>query len=375
MGTRFRRSIKIAPGVRMNVGKRGIGSFSVGKTNFGSRGIYQNFNVPGTGFTYRAKVVGGASNKTSKTKAQAQKPSSNTKIQLILHHEDGSVELQDMKGNPLPQSIARKVKSQNRPIIESFLEQECEKHNGEVESMINLHIHTPKPSGEIDWNPQPIEPELKKYGPLDSLLSKRRKKIEEENERLQEQYNQAMQHWEYAKKGIYTDVDLMASVLESALSSIEWPRETLISFDIVDKGKKVLLDVDLPEVEDMPTTKANVNKRQLKLTVKDRSQSQIRQEYVRHIFAIAFRLIGDIFAFLPASQEVIFSGYSQRPDKSTGHIKDDYLLSVKVNRSDWERLNFSSLELIDPVECLSQYEVRWNATKTGVISAIEPLEE
>ncbi len=357
----------------MNLGKTGLGSFSVGKTNFGTRGIYQNFNIPGTGLTYRAKVADGIGSTAAKPRSP-QRSSSGITVQFILDHEDGSVSLQDMNGNPLPDKVAKKVKAQNRPILEAFLEEQCAKHNGEVEDMINLHIHTPSPSREIDWNPEPIPPEYQKYGPLDSLLSKRRNKITEENEKLHHDYTKALEHWEYAKTAIYDDVELMAGLLESALSSINWPRETLVSFDIQDQGRRIFLDVHLPEVEDMPTTKANVNKQQLRLTVKDRSQAQIRQEYVRHIFAIAFRLIGDIFAFLPASREVIFSGYSQRTDKASGHIRDDYLLSVKVNRSDWERLNFNSLELTDPVECLSQYEVRWNATKTGAISAIEPFQ-
>ena len=34
MPFRFRRSIKVAPGIRLNVGKRGITSTTIGHTNF-----------------------------------------------------------------------------------------------------------------------------------------------------------------------------------------------------------------------------------------------------------------------------------------------------------------------------------------------------
>ena len=34
MPFRFRRSIKILPGVRLNIGKRGVSSVNVGRTNF-----------------------------------------------------------------------------------------------------------------------------------------------------------------------------------------------------------------------------------------------------------------------------------------------------------------------------------------------------
>ena len=55
MGFRFRRSIKIAPGIRMNVSSRGI------STSIGPRGATVNLRgdkvrttvgVPGTGLTY-----------------------------------------------------------------------------------------------------------------------------------------------------------------------------------------------------------------------------------------------------------------------------------------------------------------------------------
>ena len=62
MGFRFRRSFKIAPGVRLNVGKWGL-STTIGSRgasiNIGQRGTYVNAGIPGTGLSYREKVGGG----------------------------------------------------------------------------------------------------------------------------------------------------------------------------------------------------------------------------------------------------------------------------------------------------------------------------
>lgn len=61
MGWRFRKSIKIFPGIRMNLGKKGVSSFTFGKgwfsTNVSSKGIHQNFNILGTGITYRTATT------------------------------------------------------------------------------------------------------------------------------------------------------------------------------------------------------------------------------------------------------------------------------------------------------------------------------
>ncbi len=59
MGFRFRKSIKIAPGLRLNVSKRGT-SVSIGRrgatTNISKRGVRQTFGIPGTGISYSRKL-------------------------------------------------------------------------------------------------------------------------------------------------------------------------------------------------------------------------------------------------------------------------------------------------------------------------------
>jgi len=48
------------------------------------------------------------------------------------------------------------------------------------------------------------------------------------------------------------------------------PSETAVSFEIRDGGMTVLLDVDLPEIEDMPTKAASVPQRGLELQLEPR---------------------------------------------------------------------------------------------------------
>jgi hypothetical protein len=55
MGFRFRRSIKIAPGIRLNVSKSGV-SASVGRRgatiNVSEKGTRATVGIPGTGISY-----------------------------------------------------------------------------------------------------------------------------------------------------------------------------------------------------------------------------------------------------------------------------------------------------------------------------------
>ena len=56
MGFGFRKSFKIAPGVRLNVGKKGISSVSVGgkgaRVSVGKKGTRTTISAPGTGLSY-----------------------------------------------------------------------------------------------------------------------------------------------------------------------------------------------------------------------------------------------------------------------------------------------------------------------------------
>ena len=56
MGFGFRKSFKIAPGVRLNVGKKGISSISVGgkgaRVSVGKKGTRTTISAPGTGLSY-----------------------------------------------------------------------------------------------------------------------------------------------------------------------------------------------------------------------------------------------------------------------------------------------------------------------------------
>ncbi|MBD5607549.1 MAG: DUF4236 domain-containing protein [Desulfovibrio sp.] len=58
MGFRFKKSIKLLPGVKLNVGKRGT-SLTVGKrgasVTFGKKGARTNVGIPGTGLSYGGK--------------------------------------------------------------------------------------------------------------------------------------------------------------------------------------------------------------------------------------------------------------------------------------------------------------------------------
>jgi hypothetical protein len=65
------------------------------------------------------------------------------------------------------------------------------------------------------------------------------------------------------------DVQFMQTVLEESLLDIVWPRDTVVSFEVRNGGQTVALDVDLPEIEDLPRKVTTLPARGYKLNVKE----------------------------------------------------------------------------------------------------------
>src|SRR5690606_27464069 len=131
MAFRFRRSIKLAPGLRLNVGKRGV-SVSAGvrgaSVTLGRNGLYGNVGAPGTGISYRTRLAGGA--RTRPRRATGRAASSGalaglSAVKLGLA-EDGSLSITATDGTPLPPSVVKRIRKEYRPEIEAWLQEQCD---------------------------------------------------------------------------------------------------------------------------------------------------------------------------------------------------------------------------------------------------------
>lgn len=308
--------------------------------------------------------------------------------------DDGVLTFHDEEGNALNESMVEQAKKQNREAILGLIQLKCDEINGELDSLANIHLDTPSPHISPTFDPEPYlhsapslpTPPCPRW--WDKLFTKRLAKLEAVHQQALADYQLQLAAWEQDKARheqaqahrrqlieheIHHDIAAMEQWLEENLQDIAWPRETLISLDIAEQGQHIRLDVDLPEIEDMPSKIAAVPVRGLRLSVKELPAVQVRKRYMAHIHGVGFRIIGETFAALPCARRVTFSGFSQRNDPATGQARDDYLYSVSLERGDWERIDFGLLEMVDVVESLAQFDLRRQMTKTGIFRPIEPF--
>lgn len=397
MSLRFRKSIKLAPGIRLNLSGSGA-SWTFGprgaSVGVGSRGTYLNTGIPGTGLFSRTRISGGESSRASNDSSGSSASSPSSKVQMTCSLNDGGVmTFKDANGDPVSERVVEIAKKQNREAILGLIQTKCDQINEQVDILGRLHLNTPDPkvrpkflAPTFDEAP-PSSPVVKVPGFFDKLFSSRKLRIEEENRAAEQSYQKSQADWkkrldefqsqvavqkDLVERLIYQDVPSMEKFLEESLQAITWPRETKVDFNITDEGGSVLLNVDLPELEDMPNKLAAVPVRGLKLTVKGLAPAKVQKLYGEHVHSLAFRLVGEVFAALPVVQLVEFSGYSQRRSKVTGQMEDEYLLSVRVERPAWESIDIKGLKSIDINESLAQFDFKRDQLKNGTFRAIIP---
>ena len=412
MGLRFQRRIQVFPGVRLNVGLRGV-STSVGvpgaSLTVGKRGVHANLGAPGTGLSYRTRIDGAAGGRsTSRTAgagvaasrdasrvagAGAGSAAGEMPVQLHLH-EDGTVDVLDGSGDSLPPRTVRAVRERQGDRIGAWLQQQCNAINAELAAISDIHLLCPGPEQALEYSgvelvePPPPEPAGELRGLFERLFPPARRRVEARNVAVRAAWERKMGRWrerkarfereeqerrrwfERARRGSAAE---MSDFFQHRVEALEWPREILIGFRIESAGNVMFVDVDLPAIEDMPRREARVPRRGLRLSIRLLSDARNRRNYARHIHGVLFRIIGECFASFPRMRRVVGSGFYQRVGSATGVIAEEYLISVSVDRRHWNRIDFCALERVDPVEALAQFDLRRRMTKTGVFTAIEPF--
>jgi hypothetical protein len=366
-------------GASLTVGPRGA------SVNFGSRGTFFNSGIPGTGLYSRSRL-GGA---PSRSAAESRKVSISA---AICVEDDGTVKYLDANGQPLNDYLTNIAKRQQGAKIKELLAETSERINEEVEALGKLHHFTPAPDDapsrarrEFEKK-QPQPPVPRKVTLLSRILGKRAE-IEAENAENERLFVLDLSKWQREKalfekledeesrkfdQLLRTDTEFMQQVLEDNLQDISWPRETLVSFE-VKGGKSVALDVDLPEIEDLPRRITTVPQRGYKLSVKELKGKALQELYARHVHGIGFRIIGEVFATLPTVEEITLSAFTQRDAPETGNRLDTYVYSVRVSRADWTRINFKKLPAIDIVAAFEPFTLRRKIARNGAFEAIVPL--
>ena len=441
MAVRFRKSVKICKGVKVNFSKSGaslsLGGRGHGMT-FGGSGTHAHIGIPGTGLSYNTRT-GGHSRSHSHSRSSSRSTSSKPTVQVpkqigIRMDEKGRVVIADGNGVEITnQAVLRKIKAtaqyqaqvaqrdaQRREKIDEMV-REAEAENERFINICELsaivdplsrfqarldEIHPAEYVMAKFDVPAPTKEKIKEFLTKEAAttvkgsifkIGKLRRQYVEEN--LEQRYSNAFSAWEAERDDFYAfqeeeklaadesaaeeceqqksfllsliegNESAVCEVFDSWISTCELPVEINISYDWNQRTGTMLLDVDLPEIEDLSQTKL-IKTDAGNLKEKKKTQAELRGEYSTLVFGLAVFIVSHTFNVSPAVQRILISGYTQRPDKDGG-IKDDYIYSIKFPRDMFEQRDLS--RIVPKDFCLSA-ENKCNMTASSLFKAIVPFD-
>lgn len=414
-------------GVSMTAGVPGM------SVNTGRRGTYLNTGVPGTGLYDRQRIGGVASGGAAAPRRRPRHAggtwdgyeqhsfelSLDASGDPVLKDETGSV----IRDPGLLRQIRRSpdYKRQFRELSKRVHAQ----HEQETEAFVEIHTLTPEVRPASSWKdalsqiaPEAFRPRSFDGSPPDpdrireELVAEAKREVRPlafwKARHMREEYvavrlrtrlaaeeaaytkalldfetKEAMRResWDEAervrcdterdriKRALAGDKAFVEEAFEARIEDMELPVEFSIDLDYDEKAGLLHLDIDLPEIEDLPQKKTNILASG-KVSIKDKSKRELTSQYAHCVTGLLFFFAGEAFNVSPKVQTVVASGYTQRVNGRTGHEQDDYVASVRFERSFFSKLNTKALE---PTEAIRGFEHRFEPYADGRLKTIEPL--
>lgn len=353
MGFRFRKSFKVAPGVRVNLGKKSASvSFGVkgARHTISSTGRRtSSIGIPGTGLYY--------------TKSKyAKKPGSKPKLTNNQEYVDPFQEVEEFN-----------------ELIEYILSfhKECD-YNYDWEAIakeqppFNAEEKGPNEAAALD-KLNNYEPNV--LGKFFKIFNNRhREELEEEVKKAREEDKKLYKAWENRRKISQSILKNDPKAYMILLEDIQFFKELsgfINSLKIQALEDDVMIieyDINIDEV--IPSYYKTLTKSG-KLSIRKYNKTDYYAIVKGYVSSITFRIARNIFGLLPINT-VIINTQTELLNTQVGRIDNITILSVKIDKNTLKEMNF---DLIDPFDALNNFEHNVKFLKTKGFQTVEKLYE
>ena len=339
VGLRFRRSFKIAPGVRLNVNNNSTG------ISFGGKGLRYTLNstgrrtssvgIPGIGLSH----VSTKSGKSYKTSAY-QKHQQLRTLQKQIHEDQ--------------------VQEQAKYEVDLF-ENQCElvqSIHKECDEPVDWSsiIHSPPPFqlGEIGPKEKEALHNYNSYKPgfFDRMFSKDEDKFSQLSQQIQlakledeKDYREWEELYNFAEDVLSGDIEAYFKVLKE-MDPLGDLSEFGSGFEFsTDDPSYLEVEFDVQSKTIIPTMEKKLTKTG-KLSVKQMSKTRYFELMQNYVCSSILRIARDLFSLLPL-KTVYIHAYDDRLNTETGHNERLLILSIKIDQTILEDLNFETIQCSD----------------------------
>lgn len=300
---RFRKSMKVAKGVKLNLSKTGA-SFTLGSglpvsLNVGTKGAYLNWSIPGTGVYDRVRL-----DKVLKEKLGG-----------VFGFGKAAAEEAPEAEAAAGKKAAGKKAAKKDPSRPSDAEMEA---IAQEIALINIHQ-------------QAIDVSRTAVGELNAQTAE--------------------------------------AEIEEWLGESEAPIEFSIQTEVLEAKKAIMVDLDLPEIEDMPQN-ALSELADGTVKIKKKTKKQQYEDYRTCVFGLGEYVASHMLALVPQAEKIVVSAYTQRRNEKTGDLLDVFIYSVIFERSAFTK----DYQEKDPYDFCQELKSRFYVLASGVMKEIAPYE-
>ena len=170
-------------------------------------------------------------------------------------------------------------------------------------------------------------------------------------------YDEKVKAWELEREAFYDsfrqslqgviegDKDYVITAISSLFPNDEIPQEYFVDFAYIEDKGKVMVDLDLPEIEDIPNKKIELTPTGKK-SIRIKGQTELRSDYANCVFGLAMYVAHLIFNVSIKIEEIEICGFTQRKISNSAVAMDQYLFVVNFTRGLFSQIDFSILSAL-----------------------------
>ena len=443
MSFRFRRSVKLFPGVRMNLGLRGA-SLSVGgrghSMNFSGRGIRSTVGIPGTGLSYTSSM----SARSGRAPSRRQLEAAARRAAIAARHDAAVAEVEAAEAAldeslnawrlvpDLPATEVYRAATKPRPYEVRDVppsppdpDEERAALRREAGAEVRAAHRAPWATAGLSvlavgaaltvatvlaavsghgaaiasvvWavvvipgSALPAAVTIRAIAARNTVVALRTRAAVDERwdarwDEVNRRHLDSVHQWEqardsarethdaaeaeratWARRLVDGDVVAVEESVADSLSDVDFPYEIVCKVAVPEPDHAYVL-VDLPEIEDvLPETRVRVLKDGTKREIK-RPKGERVAAYGGLACGLAFLTSRVAFEAGPTLRTVTVAGYTQRRQRKTGQVDDDFVYEVAIHRDASAAVDH---EEIDPAAQLEVMGARIKRAASGELGKI-----
>jgi hypothetical protein len=358
---RFRKSIKIFPGVKINIGKTGFTSVSVGKpgatVNVSGKGSFLTVGLPGTGLSHRMRLSGGQPGARGSRSARFIGPLDGQAVNEAEYRRQAYLFALNLQRRILPLSADPEEASRRfmpaRPHLRIW--------------PILLGAFSVLALATLSWRGAG-QSGLMTVAILTLLVSGvcaltdvwRRRRWRRAAGRVRELVESAARGHGAAVEAVF------ARIVEETFGPQAVGGAVLASPD----GSAVSFELNLPSLEELAASVPASRFSKAGIRADRKKEQALREDYQLIAHSTLMFATGEAFRLFPTVRRVIASGWALQSDPATGRTDRGCLVSVVFERGIWGSMNPAGA---NPVDFTGNFPVRRDIAPDGALRPIQPF--